>query len=396
MRRLNSDLSIYLHIPFCDHRCSYCAFNTYTQSERLIPAYIDALGRELACVAQGASGRPVHTVYFGGGTPSLLSPAQCDQILSQIGRSFALAEAAEITLEANPDDLSEAYLRDLKSMGFNRLSIGMQSANEAILRLFERQHDLDAVERSVEYARRARFDNVNLDLIFCSPGESVAEWRRTVDTLLRLSPDHVSMYGLELKGGTRLRQRVDAGELPAPDDDDFADMYECASLALAEAGYAQYEISSWRRPGKECRHNLQYWRNLEYIGVGAGAHGFYRGRRYSTIAAPARYIDALKAAPTRELAFEATPAEAKVHMVTEAEDLYETIMMGLRMTREGIDRGHFAWRFGRDFVEMFPAAIERLTAARLIEANRDRVRLTESGRLLSNAVIRQFVSGIKS
>ncbi|MCY3833175.1 MAG: radical SAM family heme chaperone HemW [Chloroflexi bacterium] len=395
MRRLNSDLSLYLHVPFCDHRCSYCAFNTYTQLEHLIPAYIDALCRELACMARGASGRPVHTIYFGGGTPSLLSPAQCDQILSQIGNSYALAEAAEITLEANPDDLSEAYLRDLYSMGFNRLSIGMQSANEAILRLFERQHDLRAIEKSVEYARRARFDNINLDLIFCSPGETLSEWNRTVDALLRLSPDHVSMYGLELKGGTRLRQQVDAGELPAPDDDDFADMYEGASLALAEAGYAQYEISSWRRSGKECRHNLQYWRNLEYIGLGAGAHGFYRGRRYSTIAAPARYIDAVNAVSARESSFEASPAEAKVNVVSEAEDLYETIMMGLRMTREGIDRGRFAWRFGRDFVEMFPAAIERLTAARLIEVNQDRVRLSESGRLLSNAVIRQFVSGIK-
>ena len=269
MRPFHSDLSLYIHIPFCDHRCSYCAFNTYTELEHLIPAYVEALCAELDCVAIGATGRRVHTVYLGGGTPSLLSAAQCERVLSQVRRSFALADDAEITLEANPDDLNEAYLRDLKRLGANRLSIGMQSANKTILRLFERQHDLEAVERSVEYARRARFDNINLDLIFCSPGETLTEWKGTVDALLRYSPEHVSIYGLELKGGTRLRQQVDAGELPKPDDDDFADMYEHASDALAEAGYAQYEISNWRRPGNECRHNLQYWRNLEYIGVGA-------------------------------------------------------------------------------------------------------------------------------
>ena len=394
MRRLLSDLSLYLHIPFCDHRCSYCAFNTYTELEHLIPAYVEALCGELACVANSATGRRVHTVYFGGGTPSLLSPAQCERILNQIRSSFALDENAEITLEANPDDLSEAYLRALKGMGFNRLSIGMQSANEAILRIFERQHDLDAVEQALEYARRSRFDNINLDLIFCSPGETLAEWNRTVDTLLRLSPEHISMYGLELKGGTRLRQQVDAGELPAPDDDDFADMYEDASVALAEAGYAQYEISNWRRPGKECRHNLQYWRNLEYIGVGAGAHGFYSGCRYSTVAAPARYIDAVKAASALNGAYRISPAEAKADLVSEEEELYETIMMGLRLTREGINRRRFARRFGRDFAEIFPDAIEKLTAAGLLVLRPDRVRLSDSGRLLSNAVIREFVSGI--
>ena len=269
---------------------------------------------------------------------------------------------AELSLEANPDDLSEAYLRDLHSMGLNRLSIGMQSANAVILQMFDRQHDLKSVDAAANYARRAGFDNINLDVIFGSPGETLADWQATVQALLNLSPDHISMYGLELKGGTRLRQQVDAGLLPRPDDDDFADMYEFASAALATAGYDQYEISNWRRPAKECRHNLQYWRNLEYVGAGAGAHGFFDGFRYSTIAAPQRYVAALKKGATGDCLLSPTPAVAKSIRVSEADDMYETIMMGLRLTQEGINRENFRRRFGRDIVDTFYDSTQKLTA----------------------------------
>ena len=288
-----SKLSIYIHIPFCTVRCGYCAFNTYTDLEHLIPEYVDALCSELSFAAMQVRDKRVHTVYFGGGTPSLLSPRQFEQILSQVSRLYCIDDEAEWSLEANPDDLSEPYLRDLCKLGVNRLSIGMQSANAAILKMFDRQHDLAAVETAVRDARRAAIDNINLDVIFASPGETLADWKQTVAALLRFTPDHISMYGLELKGGTRLRQQVDAGDLARPDDDVFADMYEFASTALATAGFDQYEISNWCRPGKECRHNLQYWRNLEYVGVGAGAHGFTGGCRYSTIASPERYVAAL-------------------------------------------------------------------------------------------------------
>ncbi len=395
MPQRESKLSIYIHIPFCAVRCGYCAFNTYTDLAHLMPEYIDALCSELASAAQKVRDKRVHTVYFGGGTPSLLSPPQVEQIFGQVSRLFHINDDAEISLEANPDDLNEAYLRDLRNIGFNRLSIGMQSANPAILRMFDRQHDLAAVDAAVSSARLAAFDNINLDVIFGSPGESLADWKETVTAVLRLSPEHISMYGLELKGGTRLRLKVDAGELPRPDDDVFADMYEFASASLAPAGYDQYEISNWCRPGKECRHNLQYWRNLDYIGVGAGAHGFAEGRRYSTIAAPERYIAALSNGGDGRDAASLTPAVAKSTRVTEADDLYETIMMGLRLTQEGIDRARFKQRFGRDLVEMFPDATHKLCAAGLLDVTAGHVRLSESGRLLSNFVIRQFVSRIK-
>lgn len=390
-----SRLSIYIHIPFCAVRCGYCAFNTYTDLERLIPDYVDALCSELAFAALNVRMKRVHTVYFGGGTPSLLSPRQFERILSQVNGHFNIDHDAELSLEANPDDLSEAYLRDLHRMGFNRLSIGMQSANARILRMFDRRHDLASVGAAVSYARRADFDNINLDAIFGSPGETLLDWKETVETLLRFSPDHISLYGLELKGGTRLRQQVDAGALPRPDDDVFADMYEYASAALTAAGYDQYEISNWRRPGKECRHNLQYWRNLEYIGVGAGAHGFSGGRRYSTIASPQRYVAAVRKASAGDRLSSPTPAVAKSVQVSEADDMYETIMMGLRLTKEGVNRASFQRRFSRDFVETFPDATQKMTAAGLLIATKENVRLSESGRLLSNLVIREFVDHIK-
>ena len=390
-----SRLSIYIHIPFCAVRCGYCAFNTYTDLQRLIPDYVDALCTELALAALKVRDKLARTVYFGGGTPSLLSPNQFEQILSQVNEHFNIDHDAELSLEANPDDLSEDYLRDLHRLGMNRLSIGMQSANAAILRMFDRQHDLASVGAAMSFARSAGFDNVNLDVIFGSPGETLADWKESVQALLRLAPDHISLYGLELKGGTRLRQQVDAGELPRPDDDVFADLYEFASGALASARYDQYEISNWRRPGKECRHNLQYWRNLEYIGVGAGAHGFSGGCRYSTIASPQRYIAAVRKAAAGDSPSAPTPAVAKSVQATVEDDMYETIMMGLRLTQEGINRASFKRRFSRDFVETFPDATQKLEAAGLLIATEEKVRLSESGRLLSNLVIREFVDQIK-
>ena len=324
-----SPLSIYLHIPFCSTRCTYCAFNTYIDLEHLIPAYVDALCREISAVAAGAPERAVHSVYFGGGTPSLLNPAQFERLLARLRGAFDLSPTCEISLEANPDDLAVAYLRSLRVLGFNRLSVGMQSANPEILRLFDRQHDVSAVAQAMDAAREAGFDNVSLDVIFGSPGESLSDWAASVAAVIDFAPDHVSMYGLELKGGTELRQRVDAGELPRPDDDEFADMYEFASETLERAGFDQYEISNWRRPGKACQHNLQYWRNLPYLGLGAGAHGFAGGYRYSTIAAPQRYVASLHEPPANGLDYPLTQAVAKSTLVDQPSDLYDTIMMGL-------------------------------------------------------------------
>lgn len=384
-------LSVYIHIPFCESRCSYCAFNIYTDLGYLVPAYMRALCQEIKFAAANSADREIRTVYFGGGTPSLIAASYYRDILHCLSGHFSLTADVEVSLEANPNDISTAYLSGLRDVGINRLSIGMQSASQRVLALFERRHDLAAVEGAVHCARQADFDNVNLDVIFGSPGETLDEWKRTVDAILGYAPEHISMYGLELKGGTALRAQVDAGALPVPLDDTFADMYEYASHQLEGAGYAQYEISNWSRPQRECRHNLQYWRNLPYLGFGAGAHGFADGVRYANIANPVRYVESLKERASAAYDFPLTPAVAKSTRVSGREDLYETVMMSIRLIREGIHRPTFQRRFGVEIAERFPEGIGKMETLGLIHVESDRVRLSERGRLLSNAVIRELV-----
>lgn len=385
-------LSLYLHIPFCSVRCSYCAFNTYTDLEALIPKYVSALCREIEYLAKVNPHPSVQSIFFGGGTPSMITTQQYRLIFHTIRENFNLDADAEISLESNPNDLSVPYLSELRQIGFNRLSIGMQSATDKILTLFNRQHDTQMVIDALSYARLAGFDDVNLDIILGSPYETLDDWKYTIDQVMALRPEHISMYGLELKGGTDLRLKVDSGELPIPDDDLFADMYEYGSVIFADNGYNQYEISNWCQPNHQCRHNLQYWRNLPYAGLGAGAHGFAGGYRYSTIALPQRYIAALLDNQKQgEHVFPITPAVAKSNLVSRDDDLYETVMMGLRMTEEGIDRSAFRSRFEIDFVDMFPDGVEKFQNMGLLAFDAERVHLTESGRLLSNAVIREFV-----
>ena len=388
----DTPLSLYLHIPFCSVRCSYCAFNTYTDLEALIPVYVEALCREIESVAKNNPHPSVQSIFFGGGTPSMITSKQYRLIFQTIRENFNLSPDTEISLESNPNDLSVAYLTELRQLGFNRLSIGMQSATDKILTLFNRQHDTQMVVDALSYARSAGFDDVNLDIILGSPYETLDDWKYTVERVMALCPEHISMYGLELKGGTDLRLKVDSGELPIPDDDLFADMYEYGSDVFAENGYEQYEISNWCQPNHKCRHNLQYWRNLPYVGLGAGAHGFAGGYRYSTITLPQRYISALLDNQNHDdLVFPMTPAVAKSNLVSRDDDLYETIMMGMRLTQEGIERSAFINRFDIDFVDMFADSVEKFKNLGLLSFDEERVHLTDTGRLLSNAVIREFV-----
>lgn len=288
--------SIYLHIPFCTHRCGYCDFNTYAGLESLMPAYTRALCAEIELAGQAAgelppAGRssPAHTIFFGGGTPSLLPSGQVERILDALERSFDLQPGCEISMEANPGTLSQEYLHDLRRIGVNRLSLGVQSAHPGELRLLERIHDYGDVTRSVSWARQAGFDNLNLDLIFGLPEQTLETWQRTLELALGLAPEHLSMYALTLEHGTPFGAWARRGLLSTPDPDLAADMYEWASDQLAQAGYQQYEISNWARCDSAgnllaCRHNLQYWRNLPYLGLGAGAHGYAAGVFSSRIA----------------------------------------------------------------------------------------------------------------
>lgn len=391
-------VSLYLHIPFCTHRCGYCDFNTYAGLEALMPAYAEALQQEARFLAQTAPQRlKVHTVFFGGGTPSLLSPKTVAAILQTLGEVYDLAADAEITLEANPGTLDLQKLHGLRAAGVNRLSFGVQSASPEELRLLEREHDFVDVIHAVEWARQAGFENLNLDWIFGLPGQPLPRWQRNLDLAVQLAPEHLSLYALTIEHGTPFKDMAARGLLPDLDADLAADMYEMAAERLAAAGYEQYEISNWaqRDSGGEllaCKHNLQYWRSLPYAGLGAGAHGFLGGKRTANVLAPAAYIKRLREGSALE--FPRTPATVNLTAMEPRDEMGEVMMMGLRLVHEGVSQSNFLQRFGRSLDDVYGRQISRLTQFGLLErvdGERAGIRLSERGRLLGNQVFVEFI-----
>lgn len=383
-------LSLYLHIPFCSTKCSYCAFNTYTDLEGLIDTFVGSLADEVRLLAKNAPTTQVDTIYFGGGTPSLLRPEQFEQLLQTIVNNWHVSTDAEITFEANPNDLSESYLRDLRKLGLNRISIGMQTAIPSELQLFNRRHDSQMVIDAVKAARIAGFDNLSLDLIYGIPHQTLENWQHSLQAALDLQIEHISLYALGLEGGTPLKDEVDAGRLPVPDDDLSADMYDVATEMLESAGFEQYEISNWAKPGCESRHNLQYWLNLPYAGLGPGAHGYAGGYRYSVVLSPQKYIQLMQN-PAAEYEFPRTPATARIVPVDRQTEIAETLMMGLRLTKRGINRAEFKRRFDTDVIELHAETLAKFERHGIVTIDDDTVRLTKAGRFLSNAVIRELV-----
>jgi oxygen-independent coproporphyrinogen-3 oxidase len=385
--------SVYVHIPFCVHRCGYCDFNTYAGLENLIPTYVDALIEEIQEVANSApTTLPVHTIFFGGGTPSLLPFEAVKKILEVLRIAFNVSKNAEITLEANPGTLDLEILNGLREAGINRLSFGVQSANPEQLRLLERQHDFQDVIQAVKWARQAGFDNLNLDWIYGLPGQTLESWQRNIELALGLAPEHLSLYALSIEHGTPFKEMSSRGLLPMMDPDLAADMYEWASERLVRAGYQQYEISNWAKSGRECKHNLQYWRTLPYIGLGAGAHGFAGGYRTSNVLAPAAYIKRFK--QDTKLSFPRTSATATIEVIDDQRAMGEMMMMGLRLTQEGVTGNSFAERFGQDLHKVYASQISKMQGVGLLESlegDREAIRLTKRGRLLGNQVFVEFI-----
>ena len=400
--------SLYFHIPFCSHRCAYCDFNTYAGQERLIPAYVEALCNEVRRVAASQPGRlPVHTIFFGGGTPSLLSPAQFEQILGTARDLFDLSDLSDLetSLEANPGTVTLDSLRGLRRAGFNRISFGVQSFHPGELRQLERIHDPFDVLNAVRWAHQAGFENLNLDLIYGLPEQTLARWQANVNHAVELAPQHLSLYALTIEQGTPYGRWTARGLLPLPDPDLAADMYEWASEYLEGQGYGQYEISNWARPGYQCRHNLQYWRNQPYLGFGAGAHGYANGMRISDVLRIKTYIDRLNPDPPSpnylipDYLFPLSPATVTQTRLTPFVEMQETMMLGLRLTQEGISADAFHQRFGQDLMAVFGKEINELVGLGLLEQTPSptgrgagvRVRLTRRGRLLGNQVFMRFV-----
>lgn len=377
-------LSLYLHVPFCGTRCTYCAFNTYTNAESQIPAYVAALCNELYWLGSVVQ-QPLHTLFFGGGTPSLLSPSQIANILATCRTAFEVLPDAEITLEVNPISVTGDYFEQVRALGVNRLSIGMQSTHSGELRLMARDHDVEAVPRTVRAARAAGFENLSLDLIFALPYQTLAMWLESVQAALALQPQHLSMYALELESGTPMTRDVGRGRLPLPDDDLAAEMYEAADGLAAQHGLFQYEISNWAHPDKECRHNLQYWHNLPYLGVGAGAHGYAGGIRYSTVRPIPQYI-ARASGQSAPLPFPFTAAVDTYEVIDAQTAMLEHLFTGLRLVRQGVRDSEFRARFGVSLLAQFGRPFARLRDQGLLHQEGDVWRLTDAARLISNRV----------
>jgi len=392
------DLALYLHIPFCRSKCAYCDFNSYAGLESLIEPYVGALIAEMGLWQQPSQDMSVATVFVGGGTPSLLPLSEVERIVTALRQRFRLATDAEFSCEANPGTVDFPYLQGLHSLGVNRLSLGVQSFHDDELATLGRIHTAAKAREAYHTARQAGFDNVNLDLIYGLPRQTMTAWQPTVREAIALRPDHLSLYALSLEEGTPLADAVANGRLPPPDADLAADMYLWAEDALASAGYQHYEISNWALPGRQCRHNLAYWLNEPYLGLGAGAHSCFDGFRFANVKEPHRYIALVEESAKGDgrLAEGLAPFLAglghiaSVERTTAARTMTETVVLGLRLV-EGLPLEEFRRRFGQDLMSAYGPQVEELEVLGLLERGDGCLRLTTRGRLLGNEAFQRFL-----
>ena len=385
---LGAPLGLYLHIPFCAHVCPYCDFNTYAGLDAIIPRYVSALEREIDRQGAALGGATAATVFFGGGTPSVLPTHDVARLVRACRDAFELAADAEVTLEANPNWVDEAYFVGLLEAGVNRLSVGVQTLRRRGLRALGRLHEAADASSAVVAARAAGFDNISVDLIFGWPGQTPEDWRADLDAALGgdlggSPPEHLSLYSLIVEPGTPMADAVARGILTVPDDDATADLFEVAIDRLANAGYVHYEIANWaREPTLVARHNMIYWRNGEYAGFGAGAHGHLGGRRTMNHLAPGTYCTAVEAG---------NPFVSNVETIPPATAMAETMMLGLRLLDEGVSEAAFAARHGRSLEDVYGDVVDELMAIQLVERGVGRVRLTQRGLMLANDVCARFL-----
>ena len=366
--------ALYIHVPFCRRKCGYCSFISFAGREEDRAQYITALCHELR---QRLDGQRLTSIFFGGGTPSLLPLADIESILETVSRYADIAPDAEISLEANPGTIGAAYVTGLRSLGVNRLSLGVQSFDNKELAVIGRIHSTEQAKQAVDDARRAGFDNLNIDLIYGLPGQDLADWRRNLEQAIGLRPEHLSLYALSLEPECPMSLAIGDGRLPDLDADLAADMYQSAEDSLAAAGYRHYEISNWAKSGYECRHNLVYWHNQPYLGAGAAAHSLLEGRRLANTDSLDDYLRAHAAGGMLPPVMD--------ERITPELRLAESVILGLRLA-EGVDIAMVNNDFDTDIVELYRGPIEDMKDAGLLEQSEGNLRLTRRGRLLSNEV----------
>jgi oxygen-independent coproporphyrinogen-3 oxidase len=381
------EFSLYLHIPYCQAKCPYCDFNSHAASAWPEEDYTHALIAEMNHRAEQApfKGNGVSTIFFGGGTPSLFQPASIRKILEAVEKAFGIEREAEITLEANPGTVDQAKLSGFRSAGVNRLSFGAQSFSDATLTFLGRIHNAEETREAARMAHRAGFERLNLDLIFAVPGQTRADVLHDIAEAAALGPDHLSAYNLTFEEGTVFFTEMRHGKIRPLESDEQADMFAAVREELPRRGYGMYEISNYARPGRECRHNLTYWHNETYLGIGAGAHNFARegggGRRWWNERNPARYI---------ALATETGVAETGSESVEPRTAMGEYVFLNLRL-RDGFALEDFKSRFGAGFDQIFASRTARLFEGELLENREGRIRLTDRGLELADSVFAEFV-----
>ncbi len=378
---LDSPIALYVHIPFCLSKCNYCDFNTYEGIENLMPSFVDALVAEIDLWTARLDGPEITSIFFGGGTPSYLRAESIARVMEAIDASAYVAPNAEITLEANPDDVDAVKSASWIDAGFNRISIGVQSFHDPLLGALSRRHSADDASDAVATARDAGFGDINIDLMYGLPNQSSSMWETTLRRAVDLETEHLSLYGLQIEPGTPLHRDVNRGTLPTPGDDLAADMYELAIETLDDAGYEHYEISNWAKPGHRSEHNLAYWLNKPYLGLGPGAHSSMSNCRFANMKSPRRYINTVA---------EGSIAVDFTEITSSDMAMSETMMLGMRLA-EGVSATEFRDRFGRSLESVYGSEIRWLERSGLVEHAGDRIRLTDRGKLLGNTVFEQFI-----
>jgi oxygen-independent coproporphyrinogen-3 oxidase len=392
----SKSVSLYIHIPFCRKRCNYCDFNTFVNMENFIPDYVSALCNEIKIAGKIINKSEfIQTIFFGGGTPSVLPGQYYEKIFNSIRKSFQLSQELEISMEVNPGTVTLEYLTQIFRLGINRLSVGMQSSNPEELKNLGRIHDPVDVINAVKWARMAGFANFSIDLMFGLPGQTFKSWQDTIEFALRLEPAHISLYSLTIEEKTPFAKWLSQGLLPATEEDLPSDMYEYAMDTLAKRNFMQYEISNWAKSNRGktstiCNHNLQYWLNKPYLGIGAGAHSCYNHQRWENIGTIPGYIEANKKSRNSITFF----AQINLLELNQKTEMQETMFMGLRLVQQGVSNHAFKKRFGVSIMDIFYKEVDELLGLGLVEwagEENENVRLTQRGILLGNQVFMRFV-----
>ncbi|HIM12639.1 TPA: oxygen-independent coproporphyrinogen III oxidase [Candidatus Poribacteria bacterium] len=376
---MSSPTALYIHIPFCASKCFYCDFNTYSFHKEQADAYLNTLWVEMSMYApMGAS---LQTIFIGGGTPSILSPDSLRKMFTNLQENFQIEADAEVTVECNPGTIDAEKLAIMRDSDVNRLSFGVQAMDDDILQQIGRIHSVNDVLNSYQMARKHNFNNINLDLIFALPEQTLDQWQYSLDKVINLSPDHISVYNLTLEEGTKFYDWWNAGKLVLPDNEIEADMYRLSIDRLTQAGYLHYEISNFAKLGCDVKHNLIYWNNEPYIGLGAGASGYIDGCRYTNVRGIPEYIEQVDQGKK--------PIMYQERLVG-IQEMAETIILGLQK-RDGICFDRYQKLFGQPITKEFGQTIDQLAELGLVETSNNHLRLTDQGLMLANYVFTEFL-----